>query len=436
MPDSWMQYLCQIEQRLPEAWARDALRKASLERRREGFILRTHSLVAKQILEKFYFLIQEALSEATGERVDLQILADPRPRRRERTLFQEEPWIPEFSEPDPTMTFENFVVGENNHLTHAAALAVAQAPARTYNPLFIYGATGLGKTHLLCAIGNYLRLHHPALRVAYVTTDQFTDGFVNAIARKRVTDFRKAYEALDVLLLDDVQFLAGRTETQKALFNILNHMTQKKSQVVFTSDCPPKDLRSVEERLISRFMSGLIADIQPPEYELRVAILRHKAQSMGEQVPEEVVELIARLVVDNVRALQGALNRVLSYARFHEKPLTVQTAQEALRDLFSGASAPLTADRILEAVARRFEITREDLIGRSRTYTINQARHIAMYLLRTLTNRSYAEIGKILGGRDHSTVLHGVSRVEKLLAMDAELRREVEDLIRELRRPG
>lgn len=331
---------------------------------------------------------------------------------------------------NPRYTFENFVKGENNQMTYAAAIAVAESPGVVYNPLFIYGGTGQGKTHLLNAIGNYVALHHPRLRIVYYTADGFTNDFITALQSNKVNEFRKKYARADVLLVDDIQFLANKTETQKALFHLLNLLNEGGRQVVLTSDSPPRDLKDIEDRLISRFVSGLVTDIQPPDYETRVAILKQKLHDFSPaEPPEEVLHFIAAHFTNNVRELEGALTRVISYATYMKRPLDLVTAQEALKGLVPSAERPIDMGLLIQMVAEHYGLTVAELLSKRRTQEVAQARQIAMFIARALSRLSLAEIGKALGGRDHTTVLHGISRVEQMLKESPALAREIESLI-------
>jgi chromosomal replication initiator protein len=328
-------------------------------------------------------------------------------------------------------TFRTFIVGTGNQLAHAAAQGAADKPGRTYNPLFLYGGVGLGKTHLLHAIGH--AGIERGLRVLYVSSEQFTNEFVNAIRAGRNEEFRGKYRSVDVLLIDDIQFIAGKEGTQEEFFHTFNDLHSQGRQIVITSDQSPKLIKLLEERLRSRFEWGLIADIAPPEYETRLAILRSKAEELGESVPEAVLELIARRIQDNIRELEGSLNRIVALARLTAQDITLDFCQMAIADL-----APIqrwrqrTAPMLLDAVAGHFGLAPERLCGKSRDKDLVHARHIAMYLLREEAHLPLTEIGRVLGNRDHSTVVHGLNRVQQSYYSDPELRREIEGIRRQV----
>ena len=318
--------------------------------------------------------------------------------------------------------FDNFVVGANNRLAHAACMAVAESPARAYNPLFLYGGVGLGKTHLLHAIGNACQ--SSSLNVLYVSSEEFTNDLINAIRTHTTPAFREKYRRVDVLLIDDIQFIAGKESTQEEFFHTFNTLHGQNKQLVISSDRSPKSLLTLEERLRSRFEWGLTADIQAPDVETRLAILRAKAERAGRQVPAEILELIARQVQSNIRELEGALNRVLAYSDLSGIPLTLELAHNALSD-FLPQGIDLQPDDVLAAVARAFGITNDRLIGRERTREVALPRQIAMYLLREEGGVSLPQIGELIGGRDHTTVIYACDKVNDLMETDDRLRRQV-----------
>ncbi len=322
----------------------------------------------------------------------------------------------------PKYTFDTFVVGPNNRLAHAASLAAAENPAQAYNPLFIYGGVGLGKTHLLHAIGHACRTR--GLHVLYVSSEEFTNDLINAIRSRTTEAFRDKYRTIDVLLIDDIQFIAGKESTQEEFFHTFNTLHGQDKQLVISSDRPPKALSTLEERLRSRFEWGLIADIQPPDLETRIAILRFKAESLHAQVPDPVLQYIAREIHSNIRELEGALNRVLATARLTNQPLTVELATSALADLVPQRSAR-TPEEIIAAVANHYGLDVAVLKGRSRNAEIALPRQIAMFLLREEIGISLPQIGEVLGGRDHTTVLHGCEKISDLIERDNNVRRDV-----------
>jgi len=319
-------------------------------------------------------------------------------------------------------TFDNFVVGSNNRLAHAGSQAVADNPARAYNPLYVYGGVGLGKTHLLHAIGN--SCHQAGLQVMYVSSEEFTNDLINSIRTHNTPAFRERYRSIDVLLIDDIQFIAGKESTQEEFFHTFNTLYGQNKQLVISSDRPPKALVTLEERLRSRFESGLIVDIQPPDLETRQAILRSKAERAGRQVPNEIVETIARQIQSNIRELEGALTRVLAYADLSGQALTAQLVNVALADLLPQRGS-VQPGQVVDAVASAFGITRERILGRDRSQEVALPRQVAMYLLREEANVSLPQIGEVLGGRDHTTVMYACDKVRDLIERDDHLRRRV-----------
>ena len=326
---------------------------------------------------------------------------------------------------NPRYTFDNFVVGSNNRLAHAASLAVAENPAHSYNPLFLYGGVGLGKTHLLHAIGN--ACHERGLNVLYVSSEEFTNDMINSIRMHTTQAFRDKYRSADVLLVDDIQFIAGKESTQEEFFHTFNTLHGQDKQIIVSSDRPPKAMVTLEERLRSRFEWGLAADIQPPDLETRLAILRSKSERTGRTVPDEILETIARRVQSNIRELEGALNRIVAFADLSGSPLTPQLAEVALADLLP-QRRDLTTQQVVALVADKFKVTVDQLIGRDRSREIALPRQVAMYLLRREVNVSLPQIGEALGGRDHTTVMYAIDQIANKIETDSGLRRDVIDI--------
>lgn len=318
--------------------------------------------------------------------------------------------------------FQNFVVGPNNRMAHAASLAVAENPAHAYNPLFLYGGVGLGKTHLLQAIGNHIR--NKGQNVLYVSSEEFTNDLINAIRAHNTEEFRKKYRLVDVLLIDDIQFIAGKESTQEEFFHTFNTLHAQNKQIVVTSDRPPKAMTTLEERLRSRFEWGLAVDIQPPELETRIAILRAKAESAGKKVPYEIIEYIAQKIQWNIRELEGALTKVLACSELSGKPMTLEMTETALIDFFPDED-PIEPDRILHTVAKAFNVTENDLLSRSRTKEIALSRQVAMYLMREESEASLPQIGNSLGGRDHTTVMYACDKIADMIERDDRFRRQI-----------
>ena len=319
-------------------------------------------------------------------------------------------------------SFENFVVGANNRMAHAACMAVADNPARAYNPLFLYGGVGLGKTHLLHAIGHVAQ--QKGLRVLYVSSEEFTNDFIHAIQKHTNAAFRERYRQTDVLLIDDIQFIANKEQTQEEFFHTFNTLHGQEKQIVITSDRPPKALVTLEERLRSRFEWGLISDIQPPDLETRIAILRSKAERAQREVPGHILETIARQIQSNIRELEGALTRVLAFSDLSGLPLSQELVNSALADLVPSRNS-VEPNQIMKAVAKAYGITVDQMVGRSRAREVALPRHIAMYLLRQEIDISLPQIGEAFGGRDHTTVMHACEKIADLIERDNRLRRQV-----------
>lgn len=330
---------------------------------------------------------------------------------------------------NPRYLFETFVVGSGNRLAHAACLAVAEKPARAYNPLFLYGGVGLGKTHLLHAIGN--ACHQRGLNVLYVSSEEFTNDMISAIRTHTNQAFREKYRSADVLLVDDIQFIAGKESTQEEFFHTFNTLHGQDKQIIVSSDRPPKALNTLDERLRSRFEWGLTADIQPPDLETRLAILRSKAERTGRQIPDEILETIARRVQSNIRELEGALNRILAFSDLSGTMLTPHLVDVALADLLPQRSE-IAPEKIIELVAREWQTTVDALMGRDRSAKIAQPRQVAMYLLRKETDASLPQIGEVLGGRDHTTVMYAIEKIASDIETKTDLRKRVVNVKQQL----
>ncbi|HEX2142402.1 MAG TPA: chromosomal replication initiator protein DnaA [Candidatus Limnocylindria bacterium] len=327
---------------------------------------------------------------------------------------------------NPRYTFSNFIVGSANRLAHAAALSVAERPGHAYNPLFLYGGVGLGKTHLMHAIGNAVAAKFPRKRILYATSEKFTNDFINSIREQKMEDFRNRYRRIDVLLIDDIQFIAERERTQEEFFHTFNAIHEAGKQIVLSSDRPPKAITTLEERLRSRFEWGLIADLTPPDLETRIAILRSKAEDQLNLIPAEVIEFIARKVVSNVRELEGALNRVIAYASMSGMPINIELASAVLSNvMYNPKKRSITPQRIVRAVADYYGVNLDQLRSSKRDRAIVVPRQIAMFLIREETDISLLRIGAELGGRDHSTVLHACDKIARELAENDEMRREI-----------
>lgn len=330
---------------------------------------------------------------------------------------------------NPKNTFENFVVGQNNNLAHAAAVAIANAPAKAYNPLFIYGDTGLGKTHLMHAVGHFILKSNRLAKVAYVSTEKFTNEFIRAIQENTLVKFRKRYRSVDVLLIDDIHFLSGKERIQEEFFHTFNDLFESGKQIFLTSDRPASEISKLESRLVSRFQWGLVSDMQAPDLETRVAILSNKANSLGLQMPEDVLQFIAEKVSRNIRRLEGALTRVASYHALMGKSVNLEVAEQLLGDILQEeAQNQVTVEKIQKRVADYYNLRLSDMVSRRRPANIAFPRQIAMYLSRILTSHPLQEIGENFGGRDHGTVIHACKTVENIMDQDESVRRSVEYL--------
>ena len=335
---------------------------------------------------------------------------------------------------NPKYTFDTFVIGAGNRFAHAAAVAVAEAPAKAYNPLFVYGQSGLGKTHLLHAIGHYARNLYPNVRVRYVNSEEFTNDFINSIRDDKASAFQSRYRNVDVLLIDDIQFLQGKVQTQEEFFHTFNTLHNANKQVVITSDLPPKQLGGFEERMRSRFEWGLLTDVQPPDLETRIAILRKKAILEKMTTPDEVLEFIASRITTNIRELEGALIRVTAFASLNRQFVDLNLAEIVLKDIFpQDQSSQITSATIMAQTAAYFGLTMEDLCGASRSRVLVTARQIAMYLCRELTELSLPKIGQLFGGRDHTTVMHADRKIRQLMGERRATYNQVTELTNRIR---
>jgi len=333
--------------------------------------------------------------------------------------------VEDFSKLNPILTFDTFVNGKANQLARAAAIQVANNPGTSYNPMFLYGGVGLGKTHLIQAVGNYLLKQKPNAKIRYIHAEQYVSDVVRAYQQKAFEKFKSYYHSLDLLLIDDIQFFSGKNRTQEEFFYAFEALTSNKSQVIITSDTYPKEIDGIDDRLISRFDSGLTVAIEPPELEMRVAILMKKAQAEFVPMSEDVAFFIAKHLRSNIRELEGALRKILAYVRFHGKEVTIDVAKEALKDLLSIQNRQISVENIQKAVADFYGIKVADMYSKKRPANIAKPRQIAMYIAKELTQKSLPEIGELFGGRDHTTVLHAVRRINELRSLDSQLNHEL-----------
>jgi chromosomal replication initiator protein len=334
---------------------------------------------------------------------------------------------------NPKYTFESFVVGSSNQFAHAAARAVAEIPSKSYNPLFLYGGVGLGKTHLMHAIGHYIQARNRQLNLLYISTDRFINEMINAIRFDRLPAFRQKFRLVDILLVDDVQFIAGKDRTQEEFFHIFNALHDGQKQIVISSDCPPRQIPTIEERLHSRFEWGLIADIQPPDIETKVAILRKKAESERVELPENVALFIASKVKTNIRELEGSMIRLIAYGSLTGRDIDLPLAQEVLRDLLHTEDKPITPEMIQKFVADHYNVKLTELKAKNNSKSVAEPRQIAMYLTKTLTSASLPEIGKLFGGKHHSTVIHSVRKIEGMRKRDPDFDRLINSFVQAFR---
>ncbi len=383
--------------------------------------------------------IRSASSGVLGEEVVVEFTS-PSPSRSPRihapversTLVRDPVVLPNKVHLNGRYTFGEFVVGNGNRLAHAAALAVSEKPAKTYNPLFIYGGPGLGKTHLIQAIGHFVLQEHPGMRISYVSTESFVNELIHAIRTGVTLEFKERYRNVDILLIDDIHFLAGKERTQEEFFFTFNALHDANKQIVCTSDRPPKEIPTLQERLTSRFEWGLITDIQPPDLETRIAILRKKIENENIPIPDTVITLIAESVKSNTRELEGSLIKILACASLTNRDINVDMAREILRDIIKGPEKNISIQVIQAATARFFDVPVESLRAKTRIGRVVIARHVAIYLSRQFTSASLEQIGKKFGGRDHSTVLHSCRKIERESATDPALARKIENIKKEL----
>jgi chromosomal replication initiator protein len=406
----------------------------------ERFVLAVPNDFTREWIEgHFLDLIRATVRDAAGgeRRVTFQVIEATQPQATPQAIPAGVTPLPlevtqrsEIAGINPKYTFDSFVIGSSNRFAHAAALAVAEAPAQAYNPLFIYGHTGLGKTHLLHAIANFVTDHGGGLTCRYVTSETFMNDFINSLRDKRIEGFKTRYRTYDVLLIDDVQFFEHKERIQEEFFHTFNSLYEAGRQIVMSSDRPPRDISTLEDRLRSRFEWGLITDIQPPDLETRIAILRKKVKADQIEIRDpELLTFIASRVSTNIRELEGALTRVVAFASLTGRALSVDLAQDVLKDVFpQGEGVQISIERIQELVCERFSVTHDELTGDRRSQNIVYPRQVAMYLSRELTDASLPKIGKEFGGRDHTTVIHATSKIARLIRED----RSVYNLVQEL----
>jgi chromosomal replication initiator protein len=397
----------------------------------DRLVVSVPSEFAKDWLQsKYYNTIQNILHDLTGKDIDITFVVQ---RSMEHVPEMEEPQTNDHTL-NPKYTFSSFVVGNSNKFAHAACLAAARDPGRAYNPLFIYGGVGLGKTHLLQAIGHEILARKPAADLIYTTTEKFTNEVVYAIQQNRIPEFHEYYRTVEVLLIDDIQFLTGKERTQEEFFHAFNALYDRSRQIVVTSDRPPKELQGIADRLRSRFEMGLLADIQPPDLETRIAILQKKASLEHVDIPQEVINYVAGHSFSNIRELEGSLVRLVAVASLQNRELTLEVAREVLRDIVPRGNRRITITRIMEEVARFFKLDVKDLTARRRTHDIAIPRQIAMYLAREYTDDSLIAIGEQFGGRDHTTVMYAYDKITQERRLDQTLDAAIHEILSILER--
>lgn len=410
-------------------------------------IIVTNGSMALSYINKKYILpLKVAIAETTGEDFEISLVL---PEEIKEEVTPQQPALAaapvslneniEKANLNPRYTFDTFVVGNNNKMAHAASVAVAESPGEAYNPLFIYGGVGLGKTHLMHSIAHFVLQKNPSAKVLYVTSEYFTNELIDSIRNgnnSTMSKFREKYRNIDVLLIDDIQFIIGKESTQEEFFHTFNSLHGAKKQIVISSDKPPKDMEILEDRLRSRFEWGLIVDISSPDYETRMAILRKKEELDGYKIDDEVIEYIAKNVKSNIRELEGSLNKIMAYANLEQKEINLDLAEKVLKDIISpNQKRIITPELILDIVAEHFDLTASDLIGNKRNSKIVFPRQIAMYLCRNMTEVTLKNIGKVLGGRDHTTIMNGISKIENEVET-SDSTREIIDILKKKINPA
>lgn len=389
------------------------------------------------IMGKNIKLVIETMDTEQGKETKLEGLTEIKPAKREQQqLFTEktEDQEPDESNLNPKFVFETFVIGNSNRFAHAAAQAVANNPAHAYNPLFLYGGVGLGKTHLMHAIGNRIKQNNPSMKVLYTSSEKFTNEIINSIQNKTTEAFRQKYRNIDCLIIDDIQFLKGKEQTQVEFFHTFNALKDANKQIIISSDRPPREIETLEDRLRSRFDQGLTADIQPPDLETRMAILRKKAASDHIELPNDVITLLATNIATNIREIEGAYTKIVAYTSLMDMPITVETAQKVLQDMGNTVKTrQITFEGIIKVVAEHYNIKQEELFNKKRTQNIAFPRQVAMYLCRELADLSYPRIGELFGGRDHTTVIHAYEKISKNKVSNISLQNDLQEMIETLR---
>ena len=438
----WDQVLARIETKVNRHSFYTWFKPTAFLAEREGAVrVRVPNALFRDWLTKHYAaVIEEALAEVQRPGLPVAFVTDDvsAPVVPEMPIVEAEPEDLEAA-PDelgilsPRYSFDTFIVGPSNQFAHAACRAVAEAPSRSYNPLFIYGGVGLGKTHLMHAIGHYVVTHLKNLKLTYISSERFMNEMINAVRYDRILDFRERYRSVDVLLVDDVQFLAGKEGTQTEFFHTFNALYDSQKQIVISSDCPPHEIPQLEERLRSRFEWGLIADIQAPDLETKTAILKRKAETEGVHLPDNVAIYIAGRIKSNIRELEGSLIRLIAYASLTGREITLALAQDVLRNVLQNDDRAVTIEGVQKAVADHYSLKVAELKSKNNSKSVAMPRQIAMYLCKSLTNASLPEIGKSFGGKHHSTVIHSIRKVEDLRQKDGDFNTLINNLLESFR---
>ncbi len=442
MAEFWDSFMGELKKEVKPSLFKTAFKDLKVEELTESTLrIKARDKIVKELLEKHHIpLLKKVAKNVLGKDLKIEIVTKEevkKPQLLELPVFSQshKESQPFDSNLNPKYTFENFIVGASNQFAHAAAMAVAENPGKAYNPLFIYGGVGLGKTHLMQAIGNYIKKYYPSKKVLYITTESFMNQLIEALKSDRISSFRETYRNIDVLLIDDIQFIGGKERTQIEFFHTFNALYDAGKQVVLTSDRPPKDIPTLTERLRSRFEWGLIADIQPPDFETRVAILKRKAELEGIEVSDEVIKLIATIIKSNIRQLEGALIKLKAKAKLEGRPITEKLVRELFRPETEKAPRKVYAvsiQTIKELVSSQFGVDVEDLTGPSRKKQIALARQVAMYLAKKIGNYPYTQIAAAFGRDDHTTVIHAVRKIDELLKKDSKVKEAVERLQRRI----
>ena len=379
---------------------------------------------------RYAALIQNALLYLTGREYELHIVIQGELAAQKKELQDIEQTSNMLN---PAYTFDTFVIGKSNQLAHAASLAVAEAAGSIYNPLFLYGGVGLGKTHLMHAVGNYVLKTSPNKKVVYVSSETFTNDLINAIKDDRTEQFRSKYRLIDILMVDDIQFIGGKEGTQEEFFHTFNTLYQAGKQIILSSDRPPKELYTLEDRLRTRFESGLIVDIKPPDFETRIAILKKKADQVQVEIDDEIYRYVANNITSNIRELEGAIKKIVSYHNLIREDITLSLAEKALKDFNTSNKKPVTPELIIETVEKQFGLKENDLKSTKKTRDIAYPRQMAMYVIKELTDFNLTKIGQVFGGKDHTTVIHAIRKIEQDIKNDPNTRAIIDDIIKNVK---